>query len=102
MDQSANPVAVWLGLVSRVVRSSWKRGAFVHQCSYSHTPLQHGRVTSLPTLQSTLVLIHLVRIGIPVTLTFIFTSLQHCNLDGYVVTLSSSFSRLLLLDTIGS
>ena len=30
LDQSANPVVVWLGLVSRVVRSSWRRGAFVH------------------------------------------------------------------------
>ena len=30
LDQSANPVVVWLGLVSRVVRSSWSRGAFVH------------------------------------------------------------------------
>ena len=29
-DQSANPVVVWLGLESRVVRSSWRRGAFVH------------------------------------------------------------------------
>ena len=29
-DQSANPVVVWLGLVSRVVRSSWRRGAFVN------------------------------------------------------------------------
>ena len=27
--QSANPVVVWLGLVSRVVGSSWSRGAFV-------------------------------------------------------------------------
>ena len=26
LDQSANPVVVWLGLVSRVVRSSWSRG----------------------------------------------------------------------------
>ena len=30
LDQSANSVVVWLGLVSRVVRSSWRRGAFVH------------------------------------------------------------------------
>ena len=30
LDQSANPVVVWLGLVSRVVRSSWSHGAFVH------------------------------------------------------------------------
>ena len=43
LDQRANPVVVWLGLVSRVVRSSWRRGAFVHQCLYSHTPLRHGR-----------------------------------------------------------
>ena len=28
--QNANPVVVWLGLVSRVVRSSWSRGSFVH------------------------------------------------------------------------
>ena len=30
LDQSANPVVVWLGLMSRVVRSSWSRGVFVH------------------------------------------------------------------------
>ena len=30
LDQSANPVVVWLGLVSRVVRSSWSCGAFVN------------------------------------------------------------------------
>ena len=30
LDQSANPVVLWLGLVSRVVRSSWSRGVFVH------------------------------------------------------------------------
>ena len=31
LDQRANPVVVvWLGLVSRVVRSSWSRGAFLH------------------------------------------------------------------------
>ena len=29
-DQSANPVVVWLGLVSRVVTSSWSRGVLVH------------------------------------------------------------------------
>ena len=30
LDPSANPVVAWLGLVSRVVKSSWRRGAFVH------------------------------------------------------------------------
>ena len=37
---------------------------------------------------STLVLIRLVRIGTPVTLTFIETSPQHCDLDEFVVKLS--------------
>ena len=80
LDQSANPVVMWLGLVSRVVRSSWSHGAFIHECLYSHTILRHGRVTSWPTLGSTLVFIRLVRIGTPVTLTFNVTSLQHCDL----------------------
>ena len=48
LDQSANPVVVWLGLVSRVVRSTWSRGAFVHQCLYSHTRLRHGRLATHP------------------------------------------------------
>ena len=45
-------------------------------------------VTSWPTLGSTLVLIRFVRIGTPITLTFIVTSLQHCDLGECVVTLS--------------
>ena len=98
LDQSANPVVVWLGLVSRVVRSSWSHGAFIHQCLHSHTPVRHGRVTSWPTLGSSLMLIRLVRIGTPVTLTFIVTSLQHCDLDGFVVTASvARHHRLLTL-----
>ena len=40
LDQSANPVVVWLSLVSRVVRSLWRRGAFVHWCFYSHIKKQ--------------------------------------------------------------
>ena len=36
LNQSANPVVVRLGLVSRVVRSSWSRGVFVHQCLHHH------------------------------------------------------------------
>ena len=87
-DQSANSLVVWLGLVSRVVRSSWGRGAFVHECWYSHSPLRHRRVTSWPTLGSTLVLIDLVRIGTLLTLTFIVTSLQHFDRVRFVVTLS--------------
>ena len=42
------------------------------------------------------------RIGTPTTLTFVVSSPQHCDLDGFGVTLSWSFSRLLLLDTIDS
>ena len=34
LGQSANPVVVWLGLVSRVVRSSWSRGVLVQKCLY--------------------------------------------------------------------
>ena len=37
LDQSTNPVVVWLGHVSRVVRSSWSRAVFVHKCLYHHT-----------------------------------------------------------------
>ena len=67
-DESANPVVVWLGLVSRVVRSSWSFSTLV--CI--QTPLFGPVVaTSWPTLGSSLVLIRLVRIGTPVTLTFI-------------------------------
>ena len=47
-----------------------------------------GVATSWPTLGSSLMLIRLVRVGTPGTLTFIVTSLQHCDLDGFVVTLS--------------
>ena len=53
------------------------------------TPL-FGRVvaTSWTTLGSSLMRARLVRIGTPVTLTFIVSSPQHCDLDVFVVTLS--------------
>ena len=67
LDQRANPVVVWLGLVSRL---------FV-EFQYISVPLFGPVVvTSWPTLGSSLVLIRLVRVGTPVTLTFIVTSLQ--------------------------
>ena len=37
LDQSANPVVVWLGLVLRDVKSLWSHGAFVHLCLHLHT-----------------------------------------------------------------
>ena len=43
LDQSANPVVCGWVQVLRVVRSSWSRGAFVHLCLHSHTPLRPGR-----------------------------------------------------------
>ena len=52
LDHSANPVVVWLGLVSRVVRSSWSHGAFVHLCLHSHRKRRKSRKKTQKCLKS--------------------------------------------------
>ena len=74
LDQSANPVVVWLGLVSRVVESSWRREI----CVYPNTPLRPGRGHEL------------VDSGI---IAFFVSSPQHCDLDDSIPCCPSSSGR---------
>ena len=71
-------------VVSRVVRSSWNVG-YESSCVCISPPLFGPVVvTSWPPRESSLVPIRLVRIGTPVTLTFVVSSPQHCDLDGRI------------------
>ena len=85
LDQSANPVVVWLGLVSRVVRSSWSREVLVHWCLYPNTPLWPSRGHELA--DSGITGTHPPRPRRHSS-DFIVSSPQHCDLDEFVVTLS--------------